>query len=293
MTKRERRQAIEGYLSIMPWIIGFLLFTGGPIIASLVLSLTKWNMMSPSHFVGLANYKTLLQDETFWQSLKVTGKFTVVVIPLGILLGFSIALLLNQRLRGLSVWRTLYFLPSLITGVALALVWQVILNPEIGFINQLLALMGFTGPQWLFDPRWALFGMIIMTLWQSGGAMVIYLAGLQGIPTQLYEAAELDGAGIWHKFLHITIPMMTPILLFQLIMGIINTLQFFAPAFVMTGGGPEKSTLFYSLQLYFTAFQDFEMGRACAMAWILFVIILFLTLLVFKTSSRWVYYEGK
>lgn len=294
MPKYGRREAVEGYLSILPWLIGFSLFIGGPLIASVVLSFARWDIINPARFVGLDNYKRLFfGDPYIWQSLKVTAVYSAIVIPIGMLLGFAIALLMNQKLLGVSVWRTLYYMPVLVSGAALAVVWQILLNPEFGYINQGLRMLGFVGPRWLYSTEWALPGLMIMGLWQSGGAMIIYLAGLQGIPTQLYEAAEIDGASIWHKFFRITIPMMTPILFFQLVMGIIGTLQYFTGAYIMTRGGPEKATLFYGLQLYFRAFSDFEMGYACAMAWFLFVIILALTYAIFRTSGGWVYYGGQ
>ena len=294
MTKRGLRETIEGYLCISPWILGFALFGGGPIIASLALSFTKWNIIQPAKFVGLANYVRLLtQTKLFWHSLRITFTYAAAVIPLGIIIGFSIALLMNQKLLGLAVWRTIYYMPSLVTGVAIAMIWTIILNPEVGLVNQILWAAGIEGPKWLYDKNWALAGIILMVVWQTGGAMIIYLAGLQGIPTQLYEAVEIDGGGVWRKFVTVTIPMMTPILFFQLIMGVIGSLQVFGTAFIMTRGGPEYATMFYNLQLYFAAFEDFEMGLACSMAWILFLIILLLTLLLFKSAARWVYYAGE
>ncbi|MBN1835297.1 MAG: sugar ABC transporter permease [Spirochaetales bacterium] len=293
-SRRRVREALAGFLFISPWLLGFLLYNGGSIGASLAISFTRWNIVQKPTFVGLDNYIELFaQDPLFWHSLKITSIYSAVVVPLGMAVAFLLALVLNERLKGLVIWRTLYYLPSLITGVAMALVWSIILNPDMGLVNQVLALFGIPGPRWLWDSGWALPGLILMALWQTGGNIIIYLAGLQGIPSELYESVEIDGGGMWTKFRAITVPMMTPILFFQLIMGIVHSLQVFEIAFVMTRGGPMNSTLFFNLLLYFKAFEDFKMGAACSMAWILFVIIASLTILIFRSSARWVYYAGE
>ncbi|MBN1400256.1 MAG: sugar ABC transporter permease [Anaerolineae bacterium] len=294
MSRMQRREALEAYVFISPWVIGMLLFVGGPILASAFLSLTDWSLLAPMQFVGTANYVRLLtNDPLFWKALRVTGIYTFAHVPLAIMLGFSIALMLNQPLRFVALWRTIYYLPAVVSGVAVALLWLWVFNPELGLANRLLDLFGIEPLPWFMSTRWALPTLIIVSLWGVGGGMVIYLAGLQGIPTDLYEAAHIDGAGMLRRFLSITIPMMTPVLFFQLIMGIINTLQVFTNAYVMTAGGPANATLFYVLYLYLNAFSYFKMGYAAAMAWILFLIILLLTVLVFWSSSRWVYYEAE
>jgi multiple sugar transport system permease protein len=207
--------------------------------------------------------------------------------------GFLIALLMNQSVKLIALWRTIYYLPAVVSGVAVAMLWLWVFNPDVGLLNRFLATFGITGIGWLSSTKWALPALIIMSLWNVGGGMVIYLAGLQGIPTDLYEAAHIDGASAWRRFWRITIPMMTPVLFFQLIMGIIGTLQVFTNAFVMTQGGPSNATLFYVLYLYQNAFSFMKMGYASALAWILFLIILALTLVTFWSSNRWVYYEAE
>lgn len=293
MTRMARREAIEAYVCIAPWVLGFIFFVGGPIVASLGISLTDWSLLAPPAFLGGGNYAHMARDPLFWQSLKVTLIYALFSIPLGIALGFALALLLNQRVRFIALWRTVFYLPAVVSGVAVALLWLWVFNPELGLANRFLALFGLPGLGWLADTHWALPALIIMSLWGVGGGMVIYLAGLQGIPTDLYEAAHIDGADAWRRFRGITVPLMTPVLFFQLVIGIIGSLQVFTNAYVMTNGGPANATLFYVLYLYLTAFSNFNMGYAAALAWILFLIILALTLLIFWSSSRWVYYEAQ
>lgn len=288
-----RREAWAFHLFISPWLVGFLVFTLFPVLASLFLSFTKYNVSQPPVWIGLKNYRDAVTvDPTFFLSLRVTWLYTLGSVPLQLILGLFIALLLNADIPGVSIWRTLYYLPSVLSGVAVAVLWTLIFHPSNGILNQLLAIVGIKGPLWLFDKQWALPALIIMSLWGVGGSMIIYLSSLQGIPTALYEAATIDGAGSWSKFWKITLPMVTPVIFFNLVMGIINSLQSFTNAFVMTEGGPENATLFFGLKLYYTAFRDIRMGYASMMAWVLFVIILILTMLVFKSSSAWVYYEG-
>ena len=289
-----RNAAIAGYLFISPWLIGFFCLTLGPMIASLYFSLTKYGMLDMPSWVGLENYSELLKDAEFWQSLKVTSIYTFSSVPLHLIFGFMIALMLNQNaIRALSLFRTIYYLPAVVSGVAVAVLWAWIFQPKAGILNGALALIGIKGPMWLLDPTWALPAMIVMSLWGVGGGMVIYLAGLQGIPTVYYEAASIDGANAWQRFWSVTLPMMTSVLFFNLIMGIIGSFQVFTQAYVMTRGGPMDATLFYILHLYVTAFRRFRMGYASAMAWMLFVVILALTSLVIKSSSAWVYYAGE
>jgi len=290
MAKREERYF---YLCISPWIAGFLIFTAGPIVASLFFSFCNYDVVTPPDWIGIQNYKRLLSDPLFWQSLKVTSYFSLASVPLGIALSLIIAILLNQNIKGLTWFRTIYYMPSVISGVAVALLWMWIFNPEFGILNFLLwKLFHIQGPAWLMSEEWVIPALIIMSLWGIGGDIVIYLAGLQGIPTELYEAAEIDGANSFNKFLNITIPMMSPVLLFTLIMGIINSFQVFTQAYVMTRGGPHYASLFYVLYIYQNAFQFFSMGYASALSWILFLIILALTFLIFKSSPLWVYYES-
>jgi multiple sugar transport system permease protein len=290
MAKREERYF---YLCISPWIAGFLIFTAGPIVASLFFSFCNYDVVTPPNWIGIQNYKRLISDPLFWQSLKVTSYFSLVSVPLGIILSLIIAILLNQNIKGLTWFRTIYYMPSVISGVAVALLWMWIFNPEFGVLNFLLwKLFHIQGPAWLMSEEWVIPALIIMSLWGIGGDIVIYLAGLQGIPTELYEAAEIDGANSFNKFLNITIPMMSPVLLFTLIMGIINSFQVFTQAYVMTRGGPHYASLFYVLYIYQNAFQFFSMGYASALSWILFLIILALTFLIFKSSPLWVYYES-
>jgi multiple sugar transport system permease protein len=293
MTQSERREAIEGYVAITPWLLGLLIFTLGPIVASFYFSFTDYEVVKPPIFVGLANYQRLAGDRLFWQSLKVTGTYVGVSVPLGIILSFAVALLMNQKVRLIGFFRTAYYMPNLVPAVGSAILWIWIFNPEFGLLNTALASLGIKGPLWLAHSKWALPALIIMSLWGVGGGMLIYLAGLQGIPTDLYEAAEVDGATAWRRFLHVTVPQMTPVLFFNLIMGIIGSFQVFTAGYIMTGGGPRYATYFYVLYLYHNAFQYFRMGYASALAWILAVIILFFTLLVFRSSSAWVYYEGQ
>ncbi|HSR34670.1 MAG TPA: sugar ABC transporter permease [Anaerolineae bacterium] len=289
-----RRETLTFYLLISPWLVGFLLFVLGPMLASLFISFTRWDLLSPLRFIGLQNYdKMFTRDPLFWQSLKVTAIYTCVYVPMELAGGLVLALLMNQRLRFLSAFRTIYYLPSVLPGVAFVVLWMWMLHPDVGLINTLLGYVGIEGPRWLVDPDWALPALLMMSLWGLGRSMVIYLASLQGIPRHLYEAAAIDGANRWHSFWKITLPMLTPTIFFNLVLSIISTFQTFTSAFVATDGGPLDSTLFYVLYLFRQAFQFFNMGYASALAWILFLIILVLTLLIVRSSGRWVYYEGE
>ena len=285
------RRNIEGYLFISPWIIGFVVFTAGALLGSFSISLTKWNVVGTPEIVGLANYQKMVEDRFFWQSIKVT-LYYLLNVPLNVVLGLLLALLLNQKVMGLSVFRTIFFLPSVASGVAVSLLWMWIFNPRFGIINVLLKKIGIIGPLWLGSEAWAIPALIIMSIWGVGGGMLIYLGALQGIPTAFYEAATLDGAGAWKKLLHITVPMITPVLLLNLVMGVIVSFQVFTQAYVMTDGGPNYATLFYVMYLYQQAFVWFNMGYASALSWVLFLIILVFTVIILKTSSSWVYYES-
>jgi multiple sugar transport system permease protein len=292
-----RREAIWAYIFISPWIIGFFIFTLGPMVASLYFSFTDYNIVSPPVWTGITNFrKILFDDPLFWHSLKVTIKFASMALPLNLLVGFTIAVLLNQKIPGVNLWRTMYFLPSVVAGVAVALLWVRIFNARIGLLNPLLKNIGIANPPgWLQDPEWAVPALVIMSLWSVGGSMIIYLAGLQGIPTALYEAATIDGANVFQKFGKITVPMMTPVIFYNLVLGLIGAFNYFTEVYVATSGtgGPVRSTLFYNLYLYQNAFKFFDMGYASGLAWILFLLVLVVTLLVFRSSPYWVYYEGE
>ncbi len=293
-SKLARREAIEGYLFISPWIFGFLVFIAGPLIASILLSFSRWDIVTPSKLIGIKNYGELFtKDELFRQSLKVTIIYTVFSVPLRLAFALFVAVFLNRKIRALSYFRTVIYMPEVVSGVALAIMWLWIFNPEFGVLNSLLSKIGIQGPAWIFSITWALPSFILMSIWKIGGTMVIYLAGLQGIPTQLYEAAEIDGANEWHKFWKVTLPMLSPVIFFTLIINMIGSFQIFAESFVMTKGGPGNATLFYVLYLYRNAFEYFRMGYASALAWILFLVILVFTLLIFRSSAWWVYYEAE
>ena len=288
------RESLWAYALISPWVIGFFIWTAGPMLVSFFLSFTQYNVVSPLAWRGIANYREILTgNPLFWQSLKVTFTYALMSLPAGLIVGLAVALLLNLDVPGLSIWRAIYYLPSVIAGVAVAVLWQYVLNPRFGVLNWALSLLGIRGPGWLADPNWALPSLAVMSLWGAGGAMILYLAALQSVPTALYDAAKIDGANAWHRLRHVTLPMISPVIFFNLVMGTIGTFQYFTNAYVMTQGGPVNATLFYNLYLYNNAFRYFKMGYAAALAWILFVIILFFTLLIFRSSSVWVYYEGQ
>ncbi len=288
------RQNLVGYLFISPWLIGLFVFTAWPFFQSIYLSFTRYNIVTPPKWVGLSNYEMLLtQDDLFWKSAIVTIKYACFAVPLSIIAGVLLALLLNINVKGITVFRTIFYLPSIVPTVASSVLFIWLLNPTIGIVNRLLALVGVEGPAWLRTSPWAFYSLIFMALWGVGGSMVIYLAGLKDIPTHLYEAATLDGASAYQKMRSITLPMMTPVIFFNLVMGIIGSFQYFTQAFVMTpNGGPEDSTYFYSLYLYNRAWKYLDMGYASAMAWMLFLVIIVLTAIVFRSQRRWVHYGG-
>jgi multiple sugar transport system permease protein len=289
-----RRETLWGYIFVAPWIIGFLIFTLGPVIASFALSFTDYELIVAPVWVGLKNYRTLLtQDRLFGLSLYNTAYYSFFSVPLGIIVAFLLAMLLNVQLPGMKVYRTVFYLPTVTSGVAVSILWIWLFNPQFGLINYLLRSIGLPAPGWLVDPTWSKPAFILMSLWGVGGTAVIFLAGLQGVPRSLYEAAEIDGANAWAKFWNVTVPMMSSVIFFNLIMGIIGSFQVFTSAYVMTRGGPQNSTLFYVLYLFKKGFGMLQMGYAAAMAWILFVIILLLTLMQFRLAERWVYYEGE
>jgi len=287
-------EALWGFIFISPWIVGFLALQVGPMIASLVLSFTEYQIVAPPKFIGLANYiKMFTADASFVDALKVTFTYGIVSVPLQLVAGLLVALLMNQKVPALQLWRTIYYLPNVVSGVSVAMLWVWIFHSQFGLINLVLRVtLGIQGPAWLGHPSWALPALILMSLWSVGSSMIVNLAGLQGIPTELYEAASIDGATWWHRFWKVTLPMLSPVMFFNLVMGVIGSFQYFTNAYVMTGGGPGRATLFYNLYLYNNAFLYYKMGYASALAWVMFVIILVFTLLIFKSSPLWVYYEG-
>ena len=290
---QRRQDLVTAFLCLLPWIIGFLSFTLGPMLFSFGLSFFDADLLTKNTFVGLLNFRKLFADELFWQALRVTATYAFVSVPLGVVTALGIAMLLNQKIVGLSGWRTIYYMPSLISGVAVSVLWLQIFNPRMGLLNGFLALLGIQGPKWIFDSNWALPSLIIMSIWGVGSTMLLYLAGLQGIPTELYEAAQIDGAHSVRRFWHITVPMLTPTIFFNAVIGIIGALQFFTQSYVMTGGGPNNATLSVVLFLYRKAFEQTRFGYASATAWILFGIIVVLTLLFVRSSNRWVFYQGE
>lgn len=288
-----RREAVACYLFLAPGLLGFALFTLFPLVYSFGMSFMEYSIKLTPRFIGLANWTTLIHDPLVWKSLRVTAIYSIGAVVLNVTVALLVALLMNQRIAGTRVFRTIYYMPSVISGVPVALLWMWIFNPTVGVLNTALKWLGVTGPNWLYDETWVIPAFILMSLWSVGGGMVIFLAGLQGVPAQLYEAAELDGAGTFAKFRHVTVPMISPIIFFNVVLSIIGSFQSFTQAYVMTNGGPANASLFYVLYLYRNAFEYFNMGYASAMAWLLFALILLLTAVVFRSSPWWVYYESE
>ncbi|MBI5958506.1 MAG: sugar ABC transporter permease, partial [Chloroflexi bacterium] len=287
----ERREAVAGYLFILPWLIGFVVFFAGPILASFVLSFTSWNIVGTPEWVGLSNYERILTTDPFFKkAVSVTLRYSIFYLPLEVVCGILIAVVLNQKLRGIGLFRTMYYMPFIVPKVASSLIWVWVLNPRYGLVNTLLSKIGIMGPNWLGDPDFVLPSIMIMALWGVGGSAVIYLAGLQNIPRQLYEAATVDGADGIQKFFRITLPMLSPTIFFQLVLGLIGAFQTFTPAFVAAGrsGGPLQSGLFYMLYIYNRSFQSMRMGYGSALAWLMTLFILVITVLVFRSSNYWV-----
>jgi multiple sugar transport system permease protein len=293
MTILEKRNLRNGILFTLPWLVGLVVFILYPIGASLYFSFCDYSVLKSPVWIGLDNFQELFTDDVFWVSIKNTAYFAVVSIVLTTIMSLATALLLNTRIRGMAIYRTFFFLPSLIPVVAAAILWQWIFNGNYGVLNHFLELFHIPAPAWLNDSRWAMPAIIIMSLWGVGNTIIIYLAGLQDVPEALYEAAEIDGAGYFRKAWYITLPMISPVIYFNTIMSIIGTLQIFAGPYIMTAGGPGRSTTFYTMYLYEVAFEDLRMGYGSAMAWILFVVILLLTWLVTKISAKHIHYgEG-
>jgi multiple sugar transport system permease protein len=295
MTRGERRRLLTGLAFVSPWIVGFLSFTLYPLVASFLYSFCDYDALSRPVWVGTLNYREMFADRVFWQALYNTLFYAALALPMGLVMSLLVAVLLNQPVRGRSFFRAVFFLPSLIPVVASSMIWLWILNGNFGLVNYALRALGVHHPpQWLADPAWTKPSLVLMSLWSIGHAVVIYLAALQDVPRSLYEAADIDGASAWSRLWHVTLPMISPVIYFNLIMGIIGSLQVFSQAFIMLGGGgPQRSALFYAVYLYQNAFEYGQMGYACAMAWILFAIILFLTWLANRLVRRRVYYAGE
>jgi multiple sugar transport system permease protein len=287
------RENLTGYLFISPWLIGFFVFTLWPFLRSFYLSFCNYNIVQPPKFIGLANYQMMLfNDDLFYKSLWVTLRYAILAVPLTLVVGVALALLLNLNVKGIAVFRTIFYLPSIVPTVAMTSIFMWILNPQVGMVNRILTIFGITGPAWLSDPVWTPWTLIFMAVWAAGGSMVIYLAGLKDIPQYLYEAATLDGASAWRKMRVITLPMLSPVIFFNLVMSVIGTFQYFTQAFVISNGsgGPEDSTLFYALYMFKRCWKYMDMGYGSAMAWVLFLIVMVSTGLIFQTQKRWVHY---
>jgi multiple sugar transport system permease protein len=294
MARRAKREALTGLLLILPWVIGFLAFTAGPMAISLLLSLTKWDLLSPPAFIGFSNFKQLVADRLFWKALYNTLVYTIVNVPLSLAGSLSLALILNRRVPGVSIFRTLFYLPELTPIVATSIIWSWILNTHFGIVNYALSRLGLPAVPWLESTTWALPSLVLMSLWTIGGSrMLIFLAGLQGIPEELLEAAALDGASAWARLLHITLPLLAPVVFFNFLLAVIGSFQVFTPAYVVTNGGPADSTLVYVLYLFRNAFQYFRMGYASGMAWLMLVFLLGFARLQFRLMHGWIHYEGE
>ncbi|GAA4041983.1 carbohydrate ABC transporter permease [Nonomuraea soli] len=288
-----RRESRRFLLFALPWVIGFVFFSGGPIIASIAISFTQWDLLGTPRWIGLDNYDKLLGDDVFWTALDNTLYFGAGSAVLSVIVNLAMALLLNMRLRGQAIFRTIIYMPSVLSGIATALLWIHVLHPDYGLINHLLGSVGIQGPGWLIDQDWAVPGLILMSVWTTGNAMIIFLAGLQGVPVSLYEAAQLDGAGWWSRFRHVTVPMMSPVIFFNLVVGFIGSLQAFQLILFMTDGAPGNASLVLGLYVYRYAFKFFDMGYASTIAWALFFVVIVFTALQFLLARRWVHYEHR
>jgi multiple sugar transport system permease protein len=289
----KRREAIDGYLFIAPWLIGFVVFVSGPMIGALVLSFMEWDLFSDPQWIGFANYQRLADDPLVVTSLYNTIFFTFLSVPINLIVALMAAMLLNAQVKGQPFFRTAFYLPAVMPVVANAVLWFYILNPEAGLANAVLSRLGLPESQWLFDADTAKPTFILMGLWGVGNTMVIFLAGLQGVPSSLYDAAHIDGANAWQRFRVVTIPMLSPVILFNLVLGVIGSFQIFTSAYLLTNGGPNNATLFSVLYLFRLGFEQFQMGYASSFAWLIFFIILVFTVIQLKLSQRWTYYEGQ
>jgi multiple sugar transport system permease protein len=293
-------ETIWGWILILPAVLGLILFKIGPVLVSLGLSFTKYEIISSPQWIGLANYAHLPQDELYMKSVSVTLNYSILFIPLSIIVAYTIGLLMSQDLKGISVWRTMWYMPSLVPTVASAVIWRWALNPEFGPVNFPMKLLGLPTPGWLTDPDWIIRSMVMIQLWGLGSAALIFLAAIKGVPETYYEAAEVDGANTWTKFWNITIPMTSSVIFFQMIMSVISSFQIFSVAYILFGGattsdpaGPGNAALFYVLYTYRNAFGYFKNGYASAMAWVLFLVVMILTILLFRSQKLWVYYEAE
>ncbi|MCI7150488.1 MAG: sugar ABC transporter permease [Oliverpabstia sp.] len=294
MNQKKLLKNMTPYLFIMPWIIGFLVFTIGPLIFSLIMSFFDWPLTSDPTFVGFGNYVQMFtKDKQFFKSLVISLKYAAIFVPLNMIIALFLAMLITQPVRGVKVFRTIYYIPTVISGVAVSILWGWILNGDYGVLNYLLSLLGIEGPKWLVDPAWALLAVIIASAFGVGSMMLIFYTDIKNIPIDVYEAAAIDGANPARQFFSITLPIITPTILFNLITSIISSFQQVTLVMLLTGGGPLKSTYFYGLYTYNNAFKHHKLGYASANAWVMFVIILCLTALVFKSSSAWVFYESE
>ncbi|WP_252501614.1 carbohydrate ABC transporter permease [Sporosarcina sp. Marseille-Q4943] len=292
----KRMEGLQGYVFILPWIIGFLVFTAGPLIFSFAASFTNYNITSQMDFIGFENYENLFAaDNLFWTSLYNTFYYVLFSIPLTTAGAIFLSALLNQDVPGIRFFRTIYYLPAVLSGVGVYLLWMQLLDPGTGLVNTVLGWFGIPGPNWLFDPDWTKPALIFMKMWSVGGGMLLYLASMQGVSKSLYEAAKIDGASSWQQFRFITIPMITPVIFFDIVTSLIGGFQIFQEAYVMSNGegGPVNSMLFYNLYMWKKAFEAFDMGYAMAMSWILFIIVFIITIINLKLAPRWVHYEGE
>lgn len=293
-----RREALWGYLFISPWIIGFLFLTLAPVIATFVFTFLnlRLNQQSPVRFVGLENYQALLEDPRAWEAMGVTLRFALIALPVGLVLPFALAMLLNSKsLRGSRFFQAMFFMPYIIPFVAALFAWGSMLNPEQGWLNGMLEWFGVSGPDWLNDPSWIYPGLVVVGLWGIGSAIIINLAGLQNVPTELYDAAEVDGAGFWGRLRHVTVPMMSPVIFYSLVLGLVGVMQYFLVPLVLNSGTgrPAGTTYFANIYIYNTFFSFGNMSYGATLAWLLFVVILVLTLLLFWSARFWVYYAGE
>jgi multiple sugar transport system permease protein len=289
--KRARRDELIAYLCLSPWLIGFFWLMAYPLLASLYYSFTSYPLLRGPTWSGLTNYRLLLDDPLFWKSLRITLVFVGVVVPGTIIIGYGMALLLNQKVRLLPLWRTVYFIPSIVPAIAAAFLWATLLNGRFGYVNAALGKVGIDGPGWFASETWVLPAFIIMTLWTAGAGMIFYLAALQQVDKSLYDAARIDGANAWQRLIHVSLPMTSPVILFTVITGVIGTFQIFTQGYVITNGGPANASLFYIVYLYRQAWVSYQMGYASAVAWVLVLILLGLTLLILAVAKKVVYYE--
>ncbi|MRJ47198.1 carbohydrate ABC transporter permease [Fundicoccus ignavus] len=292
--KKKFVEKITPYLFISPWLVGFIAFTAGPLVLSLIMSFHDWPVIGDATFVGLGNYiRMFTEDSQFWSSLKITFKFAVLFVPLNLLIALILAVLIATNVKGTNLFRVIFYIPSVVSGVAVAIIWGWILDSNNGILNFLLGFVGIDGPLWLRDPNWAIVAIVIASAWGVGNMMLIFYTDIRSIPSSYYEAAVIDGATPWQQFIKITVPVITPTILFNLVTSTITALQQLTLVILLTGGGPLKSTYFYGLYVYENAFKHHRLGYASANAWIMFIIILVLTMVIFRSSSAWVFYENE